>query len=200
MFKMIDRALTLCGESDNASISAVELFCADGFYSNYTASKGVGQVSGVDLDGDSVERRSGVLEQAQLVTRLLGNSDIISFRKADVLHIDGIYDICICAGGLYHMTNPEKLLKKLCAQVKRAMILQTVVSLENDDPTYFVSPAPGLSWGCRFSCLYLEKMLERTGWKIVEKSFNELPGNIRSCDRGSVYMLCSPETVGSTSN
>ena len=193
MFKLIGSAISLCSRVDICPISAVELFCADGFYSNYAARKGVSQIIGVDLDIDSVERRGGVLQQAKLITRLLGNSDKIAFQKTNVVDVSGTFDICICAGGLYHLTNPQELLAKWVCQIRRALVLQTVVSLEFDDSDYFVTPAPGLSWGCRFSLKYLETMLEATGWEIIEQSNSELPGCLRDCDKGSAYMLCRPK-------
>jgi hypothetical protein len=186
----------LCAIKPGRHISGIEFFCADGFYANYAAARGIRPILGVDLDCDSVEQRRGVLDQARLVTRLLGNVDVISYRKADVFDVDGTYDIGICAGGLYHLTNPRRLLEKLREQINVALVLQTVVSLENDDASYFVSPAPGLTWGCRFSSAHLDKMVESCGWKIIEKHSNELPGNIRLCDRGSVYLLCQPEKSG----
>lgn len=193
LFRLIGSAISICSRADICPMSAVELFCADGFYSNFAASKGVRQIIGVDLDIDSVERRGGVLQQAELITRLLGNSDKIVFQKMNVFDVSGTFDICICAGGLYHLTNPQVLLAKLVCQVRRALVLQTVVSLEFDDSDYFVTPAPGLSWGCRFSLKFLEAMLEATGWEIIEQSNSELPGCLRDCDKGSAYMLCRPK-------
>lgn len=192
LFDLIDRAIASCPREPGPGIKGVELFCADGFYANYAASRGVRSMLGVDLDADSVEARSGVLEQARLVTRLLGNGDYIHYRKADVFDLDGSWDICICAGGLYHLTDPRRLLTRLRRQVKTALVLQTVVSLENQDPSYFVTPAPGLTWGCRFSSKHLDRMIETSGWEIMERRENQLPGNIRLCDRGSVYLLCRP--------
>lgn len=192
LFRLIDNAISMCSRRESTEITAVELFCADGFYSNYLASKGVTNILGVDLDADSVEKRSGILRQARLITKLLDNSDKISFRKANVFDVAGSYDICICAGGLYHLTNPQELLENLVGQVKTALVLQTVVSLEFEDPDYFVTPAPGLTWGCRFSFKYLETMLHASGWEIVEQSRNELPGCLRACDRGSAFMMCRP--------
>lgn len=190
IFHLIDRAIASCQETGLSEISGLELFCADGFYSNYAVNRGVDRMVSIDADGDSVERRSGILAQARLITRLLGNGNQIEYRQADVFDVDGSYDLCVCAGGLYHLRNPRELLAKLQSHVKVALVIQTVVSLSEPDPDYFESPAPGLTWGCRFSRAHLESMLLSTGWKVLESSMNELTGNRRSSDRGSAYVLC----------
>ena len=54
IFRLIDSAISLCREK-HASIKGVELFCADGFYSNYAISKGATEIYGVDIDNQAVE-------------------------------------------------------------------------------------------------------------------------------------------------
>ena len=65
-------------------------------------------------------------------------------------------------------------------------------TLETDDPDYFVTPAPGLQHGSRFTQAALEKWLTGAGWEILDQAHNELPGNKLARDRGSCYFLCQP--------
>jgi hypothetical protein len=70
-----------------------------------------------------------------------------------------------------------------------------VVTLATDEERYFESPAPGWTWGCRFTSAGLKRMLRDSGFEILHAYENELFGNERREDRGSVYALCRPEPV-----
>jgi len=182
--RLIDRALSQC-HREQASTNGVEMFCADGFYANYAVSKGATEMYGVDTDNDS-------LTKARLITKVLGDRDRITFENCDVFKLSGEYDFGICAGGLYHVANPQYLLKLLTIKIRTALVIQTVYSLANESDDYFETPAPHWTWGCRFSYSYLLRMVEQAGWKIIDKSTNELLGSSRLEDRGSAYFLCIP--------
>jgi SAM-dependent methyltransferase len=184
LFEMIDRALDLCRPSSE-KISGLELFCADGFFGNYAASRGATSLLGVDLSKKHLRR-------ATLAAKLLGLADVARFEMRDVFDIAGEFDFAICAGGLYHLSNPEALLRKLAGQVQRALVIQTVYSLARSEPDYFEAPAPGWTWGCRFSRDYLLGMARDAGFHVVDWTTNELEGNTRPEDRGSIYVLCEP--------
>jgi len=132
------------------------------------------------------------LEHARLITRLLGNGEKIAFEQRVVHDLQGSCDFGICAGGLYHLSDPEVLLRKLTTQIHVSLVIQTVYSLARCERDYFETPAPGWSWGCRFGLSYLFDMIARAGWSGIEFATNELAGNERLEDRGSVYLLCVP--------
>ena len=182
--EFIDRAHSLC-RREQGPINGVEMFCADGFYSNYPAGKDSTEMYGVDIDNDS-------LTKARLITKLLGHSDRITFENCDVFKLSGEYDFGICAGGLYHMENPQHLLKLLTTKIRSALVIQTVYSLANTSNDYSETPAPHFTWGCRFSYSYLQRMVKDAGWKVIDKSTNEVLGNVHLEDRGSAYLLCVP--------
>ncbi|MCH8028367.1 MAG: class I SAM-dependent methyltransferase [Candidatus Dadabacteria bacterium] len=185
LFKLIDRAIALCREQGE-SIKGVELFCADGFYANYAVQRGAESVMGIDNDTYQQDK-------ARLITKLLHNEGKISFAERDVFDLPDSYDFCICAGGLYHLSNPSDLLKLLRESIHTALVIQTVYSLAIEAEDYFETPAPHWTWGCRFSHLYLLQMVTDCGWEILESHTNELKGNKRPEDRGSAYLLCVPE-------
>ncbi len=184
LFRMIDAAIELCIE-DGGRADGLELFCADGFFGNYAVRRGATSMVGVDL----AERQ---LIQARLAAKILGLAGQARFERRDVFEIEGRYDFAICAGGLYHLSDPRSLLARLSGRVRRALVVQTVHSLARTEPAYFEAPAPGWTWGSRFSAGYLRSMLEETGWQVLDAVTSELPGNPRPEDRGSIYALCEP--------
>lgn len=167
----------------------VEIFCADGYYSIASARWGAARSTGIDWNPYHIER-------AKLASRLVGVADRTEFRQGDVYRIEGEWDILMNLGGLYHIADPMALLRQSLAWTRRYMVVQTVYSLANDDPGYFEAPAPGWSWGCRFSLARFEAMLLEAGWKITRLQTGELPGNDRPEDRGSVYAICEPAERG----
>ncbi len=167
--------------------SCVDLFCSDGYYCCVIARiSPAADVLGVDLGESDLER-------ARLASRLL-EMERIRFAREDVpsfvSQVAGRFDLVFCAGGLYHLDEPRALLADLRRVCSGFLVLQTVVSLENEASDYFESPAPGWSHGCRFSHARLAGWLEELGWRVKETERNELTGNNRPRDRGSSYFLC----------
>ena len=83
---------------------------------------------------------------------------------------------------------------------RRYLVIQSVVTLETDDPDYFCTPAPGLRHGSRFTQAALAKWLAGAGWDVLDQALNELPGNKLARDRGSCYFLCQPTSRQTTSD
>ena len=162
----------------------VELFCTDGYYSNYALQRGASELYGLNID----ER---YIKQARLVTKVLGYSDKIKFSFGDVFTITQPYDFCIRAEGLYHISNPDDLMRLLKSRVRHVLVIQTVYFLTQTCDDYFETPAPGWRWGFRFSYPYLLEIVKTTGWRIFETSINQLDGNTRLEDRGSAFLFAS---------
>jgi protein-L-isoaspartate O-methyltransferase len=165
----------------------LELFCADGYYSCLLArARPSASVTGVDADRRQIAR-------AQAAAGLLGCHGAV-FVTGDAfafLERDGpLYDVVLCAGGLYHLRDPRRLLELLSRRTAGFLVVQSVVTLESEEPDYFVSPAPGWRHGSRFTHAALRRWLVELGWAILATERNELPGNPRRADRGSSYFLC----------
>jgi SAM-dependent methyltransferase len=164
--------------------SVLELFCADAYYSFWAKRFGAGRAVGVDND-------PAALQQAATIRDALGLG--IELRRADIVRarLTDRFDVVLCTGGLYHVADPERLLRRIKPHVQRYLVAQSVVSLASADPQYFVAPAPGWQHGCRFSAAYFVRMLRAAGFCILSYGFNHLEGNRRAADRGSAYALCA---------
>jgi tetratricopeptide (TPR) repeat protein len=187
IFRLIKEAIRLCRETSDRA-KGVELFSADAFYANYAVMAGADEMECVDIDDYEIAK-------AELITKILGNTERMIFNRGDVFKLSDSYDFCICAGGLYHLENPLELLELLSEKTRTALIIQTVYSLAHEADDYFETPPPGRKWGCRFSYGYLTKMLERSGWIVVSEKRDISVGNEKQADSGFAYLLCISGSV-----
>jgi hypothetical protein len=179
----IQFAIAKCRERSDDQVSFAELFCADGYFAMSALHLGATSSYGVDTNRDG---QSDALED---IARRLGLD--VHLKKLNVSEIDQLEPVDIVAnvGGLYHVENPDDILEKSYRHAKRYLIVQNVVSTENNDPDYFESPAPGWKWGSRYSRASFERLLASKGWKVIDTHFNFLEGNSRQADMGSCYAL-----------
>jgi hypothetical protein len=108
----------------------------------------------------------------------------------EVMRTSALFDLVLCAGGLYHISDPGRLLEGVGGVSRGYVLIQSVVTLETEDPHYFVEPAPGWQHGCRFTHAWLREKTMALGWRIVAESRAELPGNPNPRDRGASFFLC----------
>lgn len=164
--------------------SFTELFCADGYYAMVASRLGCSPSIGID---DNSENHFG---KAEIIANRLGLNDC-RFIRAEIGPSSTFEptDIVANLGGLYHVRNPKEILRNSFRQARQYLIVQSVVSLATDDDSYFESPAPGWTWGCRYSRSSFHKMITEICPNIIDHHFNELTGNERPEDRGSVYYL-----------
>jgi methyltransferase family protein len=170
--------------SMNEPVSFAELFCADGYFTMLAARLGATSAIGIDSN------RDGHSAAAPVIAGRLGLNNVrFDLREVDTITELDAYDVVANIGGLYHVSNPIEILRKSYDLAKRYLIVQSVVSLASNRDDYFVSPAPGWQHGCRFSPQSFTKMVESQGYRILDRFYNELEGNARPEDRGSVYFL-----------
>jgi len=183
LLALVDRALPALPSSPRC----LELFSADGYYSCHIKKRRPeATITGVELDTQHVER-------AETMARLLDLQGL-TFLCEDVWAFLGrtseSFDLVLCAGGLYHISDPGRLLEGVGCVSRGYVLIQSVVTLETEDPHYFVEPAPGWQHGCRFTHAWLREKITDLGWSVVAESRAELPGNARPCDRGASFFLC----------
>jgi len=172
-------------------VSFAELFCADGYYAMVARHLGASISLGID------NNRDGYFEKAKAISQMLRLTNV-NFIEMDVNQIDQLEKVEIVAniGGLYHVTNPREVLAKSHRMANKFLIVQSVVSMANYSPEYFETPAPGWTWGNRFNRNSFDNMIKSLGFNVIDKHFNELEGNDRLEDRGSVYYLIKTSLDG----
>ncbi len=180
----IQYALAKSDVGASRATTFVELFCGDGYYAMLARYLGAAHAWGIDNDRDGHFKKA-----AKIADRLKIDNCTFCKMNVDALLTLSPVDIVANVGGLYHVDNPEEILDKSYALARRFLIVQSVVSLGNDAEGYFECPAPGWTWGNRYSRRSFDRMMKRKGWNIVDAHFNELEGNPRPEDRGSLYYL-----------
>jgi len=180
----IQLAIAKCKVSLDTPVSFAELFCADGYYTMVAQHFGATISYGIDNNKD------GFFATANLISEKLGLTNV-HFIQKDVNEINTLERVDIVAniGGLYHVSNLREILVKSYFMAKKYLIIQSVVSMADESDDYFESPAPGWTRGCRFNRKSFDTMIQDLGFTIVDQHFNELEGNTRLEDRGSVYYL-----------
>ncbi len=165
-------------------VSFSELFCADGYFTLIASKLGCSQCYGID------NNKSEHFAYAEDIAQRLGFENV-TFLKEDITPESKFNrtDIVANIGGLYHVPQPKGILEMSYAMAKKYLIVQTVVSLASCDEDYYQSPAPGWSWGNRYSVESFDKLIKNLGYNVIDKHYNELEGNSRLEDRGSVYYL-----------
>lgn len=186
---LIDEALRIVEEHPtraNRNPTAMELFCADAYYAMYVAKiRPFFQVHAMDRSADEIKR-------GRAVAKALDLQDRVMLEQHSVGAYHGDADLVLCTGGLYHLHDPLKLLKRLCQPSVKAMVVQSVYSLEDDHLDYFGKAPPDRPHGSRFSAAWLLNAIRKAGWDVVEDGVNELKANPMR-DRGSLYVLCKPK-------
>ena len=180
----IAHAIAKSQKSCEYPVSFTELFCADGFYAMVAAKLGCVKSVGIDSNKDNY------FSNSQEIARRLKLPNITFIEEE--INPDSHFaktDIVANIGGLYHVDQPKKVLEMSYDMTNQYLIVQNVVSLANTDENYYESPAPGWGWGNRFSRESFDKMIKSHRYDIIDCFFNELEGNDRQEDMGSVYYL-----------
>ena len=179
----IQFAIAKCRTSLSTPVSFAELFCADGYYA--MAARHFGATSALGIDNN----RDGYFGNAESIATLLG-IDHVAFLHMDVNDVSSLSPVDIVANvGGFIMSQSGGDTAQAYEMAKRFLIVQTVVSMATDSESYYANPAPGWTWGNRFSRASFNTAICRTGWTVIDRHFNELEGNDRLEDRGSVYYL-----------
>ena len=95
------------GEPRRAGLTAVDLACHEGWFSQQAAALGFASVLGLDARAEHVA-------DAQLAAQATGESRV-TFRQADVHALtaaaEGTFDLVLCLGLIYHLEHPVGALR-----------------------------------------------------------------------------------------
>lgn len=168
----------------------LSMFCYDDAYypiyciKNFKCNK----VKVIDFDHSEIER-------VRLISKKLDLNNIeIKLQDVHTLDENRKFDVVLNINGLHMVSDPENVLELMNKITKRFAIIQSVISLENEAENYFETPAPGWTWGCRFSAAKIKEWIEKLDWKIIASDRNILEFNSLPKEKGSVYFLC--EKIG----
>jgi hypothetical protein len=106
-----------------STLSAIDLACHQGFFSLQLARAGFANVTGVDAREEHVA-------DANLLAKVYGHGNLTA-KRADVFALDpkrdGVHDVVLMFGLLYHLENPVGALRVARALCKRACVIETQV-------------------------------------------------------------------------
>ncbi len=174
-----------------ATPRCLDLFCADGYYAcTLAALAPAARVVAVDREAVQLTRGRAAAAALGLATVQFELADVPAFLAG----VEEPFDLVLCAGGLYHLSQPRDLLRDLRGVCRARLLVQSAVTLAAEGTDYFVSPAPGWRHGSRFTDAALGRWLSELGWRILAHRRHELPGNRHASDRGSSVFLCAPPT------
>lgn len=180
----IRRSLDALG--NNFSPLILDLFCSDGYYGILTKQMcPSAKILGVDINKHDIYR-------AKIISKYLGFSDM-DFIIEDVIEYvknnRNKFDIIINTGGLYHISDPYGLLKSLKNVVGSYVVLQSAITVEHNNPEYFVTPRPGWTWGSWFTHARLESWLSDLEYSITDCCVNEREGENPEKIGASYFLL-----------
>jgi len=164
-------------------VTFCELFCADAYYTMFARVFGADAATGFD------DNRGGHLECARQVRALLDLDVELVCSDVHAIPEARRFSIVANIGGLYHVEDPADVLARSARMATDFLVVQSVVSLARAEDDYFERPAPGWTWGNRYSRQSFDVLVRSLGRRVVEHDFNELAGNDRLEDRGSAYYL-----------
>lgn len=196
---MIEKAMKdLINNSKNKlkkDITCCELFCADGYYSQHFLKMKGDHAYGLDICEESGEgeiRRNNI-DHANLIASLLGTSNNCTFLKEDVFKLKGNYSLIICSGGLYHISDPIKIIMLSIdsLEIEGYLIIHTITLKERfKNDLNFIAPCTGQDWGCRFTHSWLiDQLLKIDKISIVDCKNEKMTYNSNIMNNGLSSIL-----------
>lgn len=101
----------------------LDLFCANGAFAIRAAQAGATEVVGIDAEASRITVANLL---AEIIEPYVNAS--MRFHVADVHDVEKFgnqFDIVMCFGGLYHISDPVSMLERLRALTGRYLLLQT---------------------------------------------------------------------------
>ena len=143
----IKTALLDINQRENLSI--LDLFCADGYYGFLAQKMSPDSVLiGVDRNLEDIQRCWCMASHLRLGPVNFIQEDVYEY----VERTRRTFDLVLCTGGLYHISDPPRLLRGLSRMARQYALIQSAVTSKHDDPNYFESPNPWFeTWGSLFT-------------------------------------------------
>ncbi len=144
-------------------VRCLDMACHQGWFAIQTALRGAGEVRGVDVRAEHVERAHLVAELADL--------DNATFERGNLfdLHPDriGTFDLTLFLGILYHLEDPVGALKKARALTRELCVIETQVARPTPAMTYMWGPDPNPRTGSAIALGRVDELHAAEGGAVV---------------------------------
>jgi tRNA (mo5U34)-methyltransferase len=142
--------------------SALDVGCGIGFFSNFLSSHGL-KVVGLDAREENIAEAGSRYPGVEFIH---GDAEDSSIQKL------GQFDLVVCFGLLYHLENPFRVVRNLCALTKQILIIESMVSPGLEPIARLVHETPGKDQGLHYVALIpseacLVRMLFHAGFTEV---------------------------------
>jgi hypothetical protein len=121
--KFPELGATGSADAPRASATAIDIACHQGYFSVQLARAGFGRV-------DAIDARAEHVEDTRLLADVL-DAPTVHARQRDVFALsaeaDGMHDLVVMFGLLYHLENPVGALRVARALTRRACLIETQV-------------------------------------------------------------------------
>lgn len=152
-------------EKDSETVSILDLFCADGYYGFLAQRESLdSSLTGVDINEKDIFRCKVMSSYLKFGPTKFVHDDVLSYVMRSERH-----DLILCTGGLYHISDPEKLLRELRKITGKFLIVQSAITVQHNAPDYFESPNPWFgSWGTLFTHARLMAWIKNADFEILD--------------------------------
>ncbi len=187
IFKLINLAVTTAKKQGDSDLCGIELFCSDGFYSNYACQNGIKKMVGFDIDFNSHKQ---CLQQAAEMAELLNSNFELQKKPAEELNTN--FDIGLCLDSLTSVNSPKKVLTHLRKYIKSALLIKVPVEASDIAPSKSTlkRQKDNAVW---FNLNGLKKILADSGWEIITEESHDIFYDLRYSHCQSCYILCIPK-------
>jgi tRNA (mo5U34)-methyltransferase len=108
---------------DRSALNAIDLACHQGYFSLQLARAGFGRVEAVDARAEHVADAALLADVYNLPSISARQSDVFALNPSN----DGVHDLVLMFGLLYHLENPVGALRVARSLARRACVIETQV-------------------------------------------------------------------------
>jgi hypothetical protein len=121
--RMLEAFLADRFAGDRSALSAVDLACHQGWFSLQLARAGFGRVAAIDARAEHVDDAALLAQIYELAAIRTHQRDVFALTP----EADGVHDLVLMFGLLYHLENPVGALRVARALARRACVIETQV-------------------------------------------------------------------------
>lgn len=122
--RMLETALAPLNSQRQQDLSAIDIACHQGYFTQALAARGLKRVLGVDA-------RQTHVDDTALITRAMGHANV-STLKSDLFDLPkaglGQFDIVLLFGLLYHVENPVGALRVAHSLTRQVCVVETQIA------------------------------------------------------------------------